>query len=232
MGKCVAKDWPKAFLLGFFMVIVSLSPFGCGGTFRSFPNEGDISGNWTLFLSSSGTQKVLTLAQTGENIAGTTSDGGTITGSVSGSDVSLTINNVGGTTTILAGTASSDWKTMSGTYTSTGSDGSGTWTATKIIPTPTPAPLAVSPTSATLSCSAGTSQVFTVTGGSLSNYSVTSTQNPTLVTLSTTTLTTNGQFTVTANTAACTGASGLIVNLTVADTVSTSVTVPVTVSNP
>ncbi|MFI5294578.1 MAG: hypothetical protein ACHQ0Y_06075 [Thermodesulfovibrionales bacterium] len=173
----------------------------------------------------------MTLAQTDKNIVGTTADGALLTGTISGADnITLILANADRTTTTLSGTAGPDWKTMSGTYTSTGSDGSGTWSATKILPTPTPAPLAVSPTSATLSCGAGTSQPFTVTGGTRSKYSVSITQNASLVTLSTTTLTTNGQFTVTAN--PCSAVSGSTVNLTVTDTVITPVTVPVTISNP
>ncbi len=244
MIKCVTRNRPKAFLPCLFVVILSLSLFGCGGTFRSFPNEGDVSGNWTLFLASSGTSsigpKVMTLAQTDKNIVGTTADGATITGTVSGNDVVLTLHNAGGSTTTLAGTAGGDWKTMSGTYTSTGSDGSGTWSATKIIPTPTPtptpAPLAVNLTSTTLSCSGTTgvptSQTFTVTGGTPANYSAST--SSTLVTLSAFTIgTTTRQFTVTAN--ACVSdtdpANGTTFDLTVTDTVN-SVNVRVTISNP
>ncbi len=234
MGKCVTKDWPKALLLCLFVVILSVSLFGCGGTFRSFPNEGDVSGSWNLFLTPSGASTLAaipcTLTQTDNTISGTKSDGATITGTVSGNDVALTLNNLDGTTTTLAGTAGPDWKTMSGTYTSTGSDGSGDWSATKNLP---PAPLAVSPTSAALSCSGTTgvptSQIFTVTGGTLSNYSVAA--SPTgLVTLSTTTLTTNGKFSVTPGTCPASGTTA-IATLTVTDTVST-VIVQVTISNP
>jgi hypothetical protein len=239
MIKCVTRNRPKAFLLCLFVVILSLSLFGCGGTFRSFPNEGDVSGNWTLFLVSSGTSsigpKVMTLAQTDKNIVGTTADGALLTGTISGADnITLILANADRTTTTLSGTAGPDWKTMSGTYTSTGSDGSGTWSATKILPTPTPtptpAPLTVAPAAVTLSCSGQTgltSTTFQVNGGTPSKYTVTASPT-TLVILSTTTLTTNGQFTVTAN--ACSAPSA-VVTLTVTDTV-TSVNVTATISNP
>lgn len=242
MTKCVTNNCPKAFLLCFFVVTLSLSLCGCGGTFRSFPDEGDASGKWNLFLTPSNASTlastICTLTQTDNNISGTTSDSAAITGTVSGNNISLTLANANGTTTTLAGTVDPDWKTMSGTYTSTGSDGSGTWSATKNTP---PKTLAVTPTSTTLSCmgtTAVTSQIFTVTGGTptvdqtgsvTSNYSVTASTNPTLVTLSTATLKTNGQFTVLAN--GCSAVSGSIVNLTVTDTV-TSVIVPVTILNP
>ena len=230
MATYVTKNRPKAYLLNLFIVILSLSFFSCGGSFRSFPGEGDVSGSWNLVLTPSGASalaaKLCTLDQTDHNISGTTSDGGTITGTVSGKNIDLTINNAGGTTTTLTGTVSDNWKEMSGTYTSTGSDGSGDWSATKNVPLQS---LSVSPKSATLSCSAGASQTFTATGGTRSKYSVTASTNETLVTLSTTTLTTNGQFTVTAN--ACSGASGSTVNLAVTDT-ATTVNVSVTITNP
>jgi hypothetical protein len=231
MVKYVTKDLSKAFVLCLFVVIFSLSLCGCGGTFRSFPGEGDVSGNWNLFLTksnmSAGGARPFTLTQTDNTISGTTSDGATLTGTISGNTIAFTLSNTDGTTTTLAGTVSDDWKTMSGTYTSTGSDGSGTWSATKNAPTPA---LEVTPTSATLSCSGGTFATFTVTGGTPSTYSVAPSTNGTLVKLTTSTLTTNGQFTVTAETA-CAGSNGTIVNLTVTDT-ATSITVPVTVSNP
>lgn len=231
MARCIAKSRTGVFSLCILGVILSLSLLGCGGTFRSFPNEGDISGGWNLFLASSGVSavapKVLTLAQSGGNITGTTGDGAIITGTIDGDYVALDLANSDKTATTLTGTISSDWKTMSGTYTSTGSDGSGTWNAAKIAPI---APLAATPTSANLSCSGttgATSATFTVTGGTLSKYSVTASTNAALLTLATTTLTTNGQFTVTAN--AC--SVGGVVNLAVTDA-STSITVPVTVLNP
>ena len=235
MVKCVTKNWSRAFLPCLYVVILSLSLFGCGGTFRSFPNQGDVSGSWSLFLTPSNTSalapKLCTLTQTGNDISGTISDGAAITGTVSGNNISLTVDNTGGTTTTLAGTIGADWKTMSGTYTSTGSDGSGNWSATKNIPTPTR--IAVTPTSATLSCSGttgGTSVTCVVTGGIPGKYSVVASTNGTLVTLSAiTTSTASGQFTVTAN--ACSAADGTIVDLLVSDTV-TSVTVPVKILNP
>lgn len=229
MVKYAANNRSEAFLFCLFALILSLSLFGCGGSFRSFPGEGDVSGSWNLVLTPTGASplaaKLCTLDQTDHNISGTTSDGGTITGTVSGKNIDLTINNAGGTTTTLTGTVGGDWKTMSGTYTSTGPGGSGDWSATKNI---LPQSLSVSPLTATLSCSAGTSQPFTATGGTRSKYSVTASTNATLVTLSTTTLTTNGQFTVTAN--ACSGASG-VVQLDVTDS-ATTVKVSVTITNP
>ncbi len=231
MVRYVTKNRLKAFLLSLFVVISSLSLVDCGGSFRSFPGEGDVSGSWNLVLTPSGASalaaKLCTFDQTDHNISGTTSDSGTVTGSVSGKDIDLTLNNADGTTTTLTGTVSDNWKEMSGTYTSTGSDGSGDWSATKNVPVQS---LSVSPKSATLSCSAGATQTFTATGGTRSKYSVTATTNSTLVTISTDTLTTNGQFTVTANT--CTGSSGSTdVNLAVTDT-ATTVNVTVTVTNP
>ncbi len=233
MVKYVTKNLPKAFLLSSLVIILSFYLFGCGGTFRSFPGEGDISGSWGLALTPSGASELApvtaTLNQTDGNISGTTSDGATITGTISGNNVDLTLNNANTTTTTLTGTGGGDWKTMAGTFTSTGSAGSGTWSASKNVSKS----LAVSPTSATLSCTgtAGSqSQIFTVTGGTQSKYSVTAASNASLIALATDTLTTNGKFTVTAD-STCTGGASADVGLTVTDT-ATSINVTVTVTNP
>ncbi len=236
MAKYVTISRFKAYLPCLFAVILFLFLFGCGGTFRSFPGEGDVSGGWTLFLTPSnmptlGT-RLLTLDQKDNNISGTTS-GATITGTVSGNNIVLTLANSDGTTTTLDGTVGADWKTMSGTYTSTGSDGAGTWSATKNGSTPTPTALSVTPTRATLSCSGRTSQTFVVTGGTPSKYSAVVSTQANFVTLSTTSLTTTGQFTVTAN--ACISSripgDGLIVVIDVTDTTTRSQGY-VTISNP
>jgi hypothetical protein len=232
MRTCPTINWPHAFYVCLFGAILSLSLYGCGGTFRSFPGEGDVSGNWDLVLANSGVtvrspQVSIVQKERYEDFTGTTSDGATLTGSLSGNNISVTLNNADGSTTTLDGKLSDDWKSMSGTYTSTGSDGSGTWSATRPQTKPK---LVVAPTSATLSCSQGQSVTFGVTGGTTANYTVVASTNGSLVTLSTTTLTTNGQFTVTANTS-CAGQDVTTVNLTVSD-VASSVIVPVTISNP
>ncbi len=232
MIKHVTYNRLEAFLLS-FVIIFSLSLSGCGGTFRSFPGEGDISGTWSLVLTPSGASELaprtLNLMQTDGNVSGTTADGATVTGTVKGENIDLTLNNADATTTTLTGTAGADWKSMAGTYTSTGSEGSGTWSATKNISKS----LAVSPTSATLSCTGTTgaqSQIFTVTGGTQSKYSVTITSNASLIKLTTDTLTTNGKFTVAAD-STCPGGASTDVGLTVTDTV-TPINLTVTITNP
>ena len=234
MSNCYVKNLPKALLLCFFALVLSVALIGCGGTFRSFPGEGDVSGSWNIVLTKSDLtslpSKAVTLDQTDKNIAGTSSDGTTITGIVSGNNnVSLTLINTDGSVTTLTGTVSGDWKAMSGTYTSTGSEGSGTWDAAKNAPVP-PETLAVTPASATLSCSTGQSASFTVTGGIPSKYTVSPTANGTLVSISTSSLKTDGKFVVTALTT-CGGTSGTVVSLSVSDTHQTLI-VPVTISNP
>ncbi len=231
MRECPTINWPKAFHFCLLGVVLTLSFYGCGGTFRSFPGEGDVSGTWELVLVKSGVtvrspQISITQKERFDDFTGTTSDGGTLTGTLSGNNTSITLNNADGSTTTLTGTLSDDWKSMTGAYTSTGPDGSGTWSATR----PETPKLVVAPTSAALSCSQGQSATFGVTGGTTADYTVVASTNGSLVTLSTSTLTTNGQFTVTANTS-CGGANGAVVNLTVSDG-SASVTVPVTISNP
>ncbi len=213
-------------------MILTLLVYGCGGTFYTSVNQARVSGTWDLSLTASDvtvreTKLSLTQEKRYDPFSGTTADNATLTGIFEGNNVVITLSNADGTTTTLTGGASNDWNTLSGTYTSTGSDGSGTWSANREV---APTAISVTPSAATLSCSAGQSTTFVVRGGTLASYSVTTSSSGSLVTISTTTLTTNGQFTVTASTT-CAGTSGTIVNLTVTDN-ATSVTVPITISNP
>jgi hypothetical protein len=214
------------------VVILSLFVHGCGGHFYTHIDQGKVGGDWDLSLTQSSvsvreTKLSITQEKRYDPFSGTTSDNATLTGVFEGNNVVITLNNSDGSTTTLTGGASNDWNTLSGAYTSTGPDGSGTWRADKEV---APPGISVSPQSATLSCSAGDSKTFTVTGGTLANYSVSPTSND-LVTIDVANLKTDGTFTVTAN--ACTAATvdGTTVDLTVTDSV-TSVTVTITISNP
>lgn len=215
------------------IVILSLLVHACGGTFLEYPDQGNVGATWNLSLNQSDVSvRVVQLFLKQEKryapFSGTTSDNATVDGTLNGDNIVINLDNADGSTTTLTGTASNAWGTFSGTYTSTGSDGSGTWRANR--KSSPKAAISVTPSSATLSCSAGESATFDVTGGTPASYSVTASSNGSLVTLSTTTLTTNGEFTVTAATA-CAGTDGAIVNLTITDK-STSATVQVTISNP
>lgn len=232
--KLLKINWPGALILCLFVVISTLSVNGCGGTFRAYPNEGDVNGTWNLSLTKSNvsvreTKLSITQEERYQPFSGSTSDGATLDGTLDRENIVITLHNSDGSTTTLTGTVVDGWNEFAGSYTSTGSDGSGTWSANRVVG---PKALSVSPTSATLSCSAGEIATFVVTGGTKASYSVTASSNGSLVTISTTTLTTDGKFTVTALTS-CAGTSGTstVVNLTVTDT-ATSITVPVTVSNP
>ena len=232
MRKCQRMNLPKVFPLCLLVVVLSFALCNCGGKFRSYPGEGDVSGTWNLVLTESnvavrGTQLfIIQKDRYDEVFSGTTSDSATLTGTLSGNSTSIILNNSDGSTTTLTGTLSDDWKAIRGTYTSTGSDGSGTWSALR----PGPGALSVTPANAALSCSEGQSATFTATGGTRANYTVVVSANEGLITLSTTGLATSGQFTVTANTS-CGGSDGAVADLVVSDT-TTSITVPVTISNP
>ena|GEM_PF-3285402 len=230
-------NWIEAFCLCLFVGMLALSVHGCGGTFYEVQNQGDVAGTWNLVLTQPGVPTVratqLTIRQDKryDPFSGTTNDNATFTGTLNTNTVSIILNNPDGTVTTLTGTASSDWNSFSGTYTSTGTDGSGTWTADRNLPPPTIAPLSVTPASSTLSCSGSSgsqSVTFQVKGGVRSSYSVTN-PNPNLVTLATANLTTTGFFSATAN--ACTVAT-TTVSLSISDGTSTPVTVPVQVTNP
>jgi hypothetical protein len=219
-------NWPE------LVMIVSLFVYGCGGTFYTYIDQGKVAGTWDLSLTQSdvsvrATKLSIIQEKRYDPFSGTTTDNATLTGTFNGNDVVITLNNADGTTTTLTGSASNAWNTLSGEYTSTGANGSGTWSADREV---APRGISVAPTAATLSCSSGQSKTFVVSGGTPASYSVAAASNGTLVTISTTTLTTNGQFSVTAVTP-CAGTNGTIVNLTVKDN-ATSVTVPVTISNP
>lgn len=227
MRRCRKINWPE------LAVILSLVVLGCGGHFYTDIDQGKVGGTWDLSLTQSNvsvreTKLSITQGKRYDPFTGTTSDNATLTGTFSGNNVVITLNNADGTTTTLTGGANNAWNTLSGAYTSTGSDGSGTWRADKEV-APTPTAISVTPSTATLHCSAGDKQTFTVTGGTLANYSVTPTSNA-LVTIDFATLKTDGKFTVTALTA-CPGTDGTTVDLTITDN-ATSAHVTVTISNP
>jgi hypothetical protein len=129
---------------------------GCGGgssNSNSSPSLGSISGNWQMSLQKSNstlqpkTQSGF-LVQNGGNVAGSVlftdipcSGIGGVTGTVSGTDVSLVVDPVG-VEVNLSGTVGSGQTAMSGNYTilSTGCSGTetapqtGTWTASLVSP--------------------------------------------------------------------------------------------------
>jgi hypothetical protein len=128
---------------------------GCGSSSSTQQSNGALSGNWQLNLVQNYPHPKTNLSVSGfvtqsqESLAGSfqvpalsvghsVDCGGTaqITGSVSGTDVSFSVNP-GGTTFSFNGALSGDNKTMSGTYqalagTCYGSDTTGTWTASLI----------------------------------------------------------------------------------------------------
>ena len=225
--------WPE------LVMLLSLLVHGCGGTFYEYVKEGRMDGAWDLSLAQSNVSvRTTKLSITQEKrfgpFSGATSDNATLTGTLDGDNIVITLSNADGTTTTLTGSASNFWNTFSGTYTSTGSGGSGTWSATREVATPTPTPtpaISVTPTEATLSCSLGQPAAFAVTGGTRASYSVTPLLNGSLVVISDGLLTTTGQFTVAADTA-CAGANGTVVALSVTDHITTPVTVQITITNP
>src|SRR5258708_7688129 len=136
-----------------FLLAMSLFMCGCGSSHTQMPSSASISGNWQMSLQKSNSSilpKTLAgfLLQNSGAATGSVvfidtpcSGIGGVSGSVTGSTVSLTVSPTG-TTVILSGTVGSDQASMSGDYTilSTGCTGSqsapqlGTWTADLVTP--------------------------------------------------------------------------------------------------
>jgi len=137
-------------VLAVLTVACILSALSCGsGKSNTAASPGVLSGNWQMMLqqsppSSTAQTESGFLLQTGSSLVGelvlkgqTTCAGlGSVQGNLSGSEVTLTLNQIGQTVT-LTGTAASDGSAMAGTYSilanSCGSSSStGTWTAVPV----------------------------------------------------------------------------------------------------
>lgn len=136
-----------------FLLALSLLLSACGSNSGKAPSSGSISGNWQMSLQKGGSTNAPRsqtgfLIQNSDVVTGgmmlidTPCSGvGSVSGSVSGSAVSLTVNPTG-VLVNLSGTIGSDQASMSGNYTilSTGCSGSqsapisGTWTADLVAP--------------------------------------------------------------------------------------------------
>ena len=146
---------------------------GCGGGGDSSSNgvpappvlpEASVSGSWNLYhTKTGGTEEgpdFFTLTDTGNSISGTGAIGSstaTITGTVSGMNITLSLLLSAGQTTSLTGTVSDDGSTMSGTYSNPTQ--SGIWRATRSAPL-----AAISVTPANASMAVGGTRQFAATG--------------------------------------------------------------------
>jgi hypothetical protein len=149
----VGKRWGSLLAL----CLVLLGVMRCGGGSAPIASGGPLAGNWQLNLKQEFPRPPSTnavsasgfLSQTGSTVTGSVqvppspqnnkcAGVGTVTGTVSGQNTTLVINN-GGTELNLIGTLSSDEKSMTGSYTGPGggcftTPTSGTWTASLIPP--------------------------------------------------------------------------------------------------
>lgn len=136
-----------------FACILTVSACGGGGHSNSTSTSGMLSGNWQMVLTQTqpppGGSAVQTesgfLTQSGESLAGSILQSGsppcvglgTVSGSVNGSVVAITVDQVGQTVT-LSGTATSDGAAIGGNYSilasGCGSSTVGIFSATQVKP--------------------------------------------------------------------------------------------------
>ena len=111
---------------------------GQSGTWHAVINltpQVNIAGNWGVFQTTSGVAgeqgpDVFAFTQSGYGIAGTTSDGKSITGAIGRLDITFFWVDSDEVTHTFTGIITADGKSMSGTWTNT-SGKSGTWRAVK-----------------------------------------------------------------------------------------------------
>lgn len=93
-----------------------------------------MTGNWVGEFGT-GVAFSMTLTQTGDGLTGNYKTGsfdGSVSGSVSGNDVDMTVTIPGGPTSVFTGTVNEQRTSMVGEFTIVaGGGGSGTWSATK-----------------------------------------------------------------------------------------------------
>ncbi len=96
--------------------------------------EATLTGNW-IGEFGTGIAFSMGLTQTGDAVTGTYATGafdGTVSGTITGNAVELTVAIPGGATSIFSGSVNDARTTMSGTFNIVaGGGGSGTWSATK-----------------------------------------------------------------------------------------------------
>lgn len=110
---------------------------GQSGTWHAILNiapSANVAGNWNIFHTITGTPgeqgpDLFAFTQPGNNISGTTSQGQSVTGIISGLSIILSWTGSDGTTNTYTGTVSGG-NTMSGTWSGTNGQ-SGTWRAAK-----------------------------------------------------------------------------------------------------
>lgn len=88
---------------------------GCGGGDDSAGNATDLTGEWTFTEQDTLQTYTVTLAQSGNNVTGTTSLGDTVAGTVEGSAFNVVFSYIGGALTVH-GTLSADGDSISGTW--------------------------------------------------------------------------------------------------------------------
>jgi hypothetical protein len=113
----------------FFGIVFALFLGGCGSSEPS--PTWNIAGSWFMYQATNGTSgeqgpNLFTLTQSTNTISGTTSQGQTITGDISGENITFSWVGSDGATNTYTGKIGSDGSTMSGTWKSTNGQ-SGTW---------------------------------------------------------------------------------------------------------
>ena len=133
MHTCTTRNWAKVFLL-LFIIPVHLLLVSCGGGTSEAPFN--TTGSWFIYHITVGTAgeqgpDLFAFTQTdasNNNLTGTTSQSQTLTGKVSGLNISFFWVGSDSATYSYTGVIAADGFTMSGTWTSTNGK-SGTWHA-------------------------------------------------------------------------------------------------------
>ena len=138
-------------LTKFVLLVLVLAEMGCGGRASSPAPSASLSGNWqfNIYPNKSTTPQSESgfLLQSKDSVSGDLAVQPTATrncsgvaplsGTVSGSNVTLSINEFGSVLSLL-GSASSDLSSMSGSYTASdnvcGNPTTGSWTAVQVMP--------------------------------------------------------------------------------------------------
>ena len=109
-------------------LLSGLAMVGCEGLGNTSSATSDVTGSWS-FADTAGTQSTWALVQSSDGaLSGAGTLGETITGSVSGDMIYMTLRYSTSSNTVLSGTV--DGATMSGQYTNSVTGG-GSWTAVK-----------------------------------------------------------------------------------------------------
>lgn len=129
------REWIKYALVVLMLGCLVACDDDDGGGGGGDGDAATVTGTWSGTFSGSGSPFTLSISQSGDAVTGNYSEGGingTVSGSVSGNSIQMTITLESGSVGLFSGNLNEDRTSMNGTFSIiSGGGGGGSWSATK-----------------------------------------------------------------------------------------------------